>query len=78
MLQACLNQRMTPQEALTGATTVAARAVGRQDSAGSLMPGYPADLAIIDAPDVNHWMYHFRANACVGVMKAGKWVAPRT
>ena len=74
MLQACLNQRMTPSEVLTGATTIAARAIGLQDSAGSLAPGFPADLAIIDAPDLNHWMYHFRANACVGVMKAGQWV----
>ncbi|MBT8061415.1 MAG: imidazolonepropionase [Xanthomonadales bacterium] len=74
MLQACLNQRMTPAESLTGATTIAARALGLQESAGSLTPGFPADLAIIDAPDLNHWLYHFRANACAAVMKAGQWV----
>jgi imidazolonepropionase len=71
---ACLNQSMTPQEALMGATTVAARAVSLQDRAGSLMPGYPADFAIIDAPSLNHWLYHFVPNACVGVMKGGEWV----
>lgn len=75
MLLACLNQGMTPQEALNGATTVAARAVGRQDRAGSLRPGYPADLAVIDAPNLNHWLYHFQPNACTSVMKAGRWVA---
>ena len=71
---ACLNQSMTPQESLMGATTVAARAVSLQDSTGSLMPGYPADLAIIDAPSLNHWLYHFVPNACVAVLKDGEWV----
>lgn len=73
MLQACLNQQMTPQEVLRGATSVAAQAVGRGDRIGSLQPGYQADIAIIDAPDLNHWMYHFRANACDGVIKKGEW-----
>jgi len=70
---ACLNQSMTPQEALMGATTVAARAVSLEDRAGSLLPGYPTDLAIIDAPSLNHWLYHFVPNACVGVLKHGEW-----
>jgi imidazolonepropionase len=76
MSLACLNQSMTPQESLMGATTVAARAVARHAAAGSLLPGYPADLAVVDAPDLNHWLYHFRANACTAVMKAGEWVYP--
>ncbi len=74
MLQACLYQQMTPQEVLTGATTVAARAVSRHERIGSLVPGYQADIAIIDAPDLNQWMYHFRANACQGVIKKGRWL----
>ena len=73
MTLACLNQSMTPQEALMGATTVAARAVSLQDQVGSLMPGYRADLAIIDSPSLNHWLYHFVPNACIGVMKGGEW-----
>lgn len=68
---ACLNQGMTPQEALMGATTVAARALRRQDRVGSLVPGHQADLALIDARDLNHWLYHFRPNACREVFKAG-------
>lgn len=71
---ACLNQRMTPAEVLMGATTVAARALGLQKTIGSLQPGYQADFALIDAPDLNHWLYHFRDNACVGVVKKGAWV----
>jgi len=71
---ACLNQGMTPQEALTGATTVAARAVGRHQAIGSLLPGYQADLAVIDAPDLNHWLYHFVPNASITVFKKGHTV----
>jgi imidazolonepropionase len=73
---ACLNQGMSPAEALMGATTVAAKAVGLQSSLGSLTPGYQADFALIDAPDLNHWLYHFRDNACIGVVKKGHWVWP--
>lgn len=73
MTLACLNQGMTPAEALMGATTVAARAVSLQHDRGALLPGYRADLAIIDAPTVDHWLYHFRPNACLRVLKNGSW-----
>jgi imidazolonepropionase len=72
MTLACINQRMTPQEVLNGATTVAARAISEESRIGSLIPGYRADLAIIDAPSLNHWLYHFRPNACSTVIKNGK------
>jgi imidazolonepropionase len=75
MTLACLNQSMTPQEVLMGATTVAARAVAQHDRVGSLLPGYQADLAIIDAPSLNQWLYHFVPNACVAVLKDGQWVS---
>ena len=75
MTLACLKQRMTPAEALCGATVIAARAIGLERQAGSLVASSPADLAVIDAPDLNHWLYHFRPNACRRVMKAGAWVA---
>jgi imidazolonepropionase len=61
---ACTLQRMTPAEALKGATCYAARALGLGERAGTLEAGRPADFAVIDAPSVNHWLYHFRANAC--------------
>jgi imidazolonepropionase len=60
---ACVTQRMTPAEALKGATVLAARAVGLEAERGSLEPGKAADFAVIDAPDVDHWLYQFRANA---------------
>ncbi len=74
MTLACLNQSMTPQEVLNGATTIAARAVSAQEHIGSLLPGYQADLAIIDAPSLNHWLYHFTPNACRAVLKNGRWI----
>ncbi len=74
MTLACLNQHMTPQEVLKGATTIAAKAIGLEDRVGSLLPGYRADVAIIDSPSLNHWLYHFRANACKAVMKRGRWM----
>lgn len=74
MTLACLNQRMTPQEVIKGATSVAARAISAGQRIGSLLPGYVADIAIIDAPNINHWLYHFRANACCAVIKSGQWI----
>jgi imidazolonepropionase len=68
---ACTLQRMTPAEALKGATVYAARAVGLQAEIGSLEPGKAADFAVIDAPDVDHWLYHFRPNACVRTIAGG-------
>ena len=75
---ACLLQRMSPAEALKGATIHAARAIGRADRVGSLEPGKAADFAIIDAPDLNQWIYHFRPNACVMTVIDGttRWTAP--
>ena len=73
MTMACINQQMTPQEVLTGVTTIAARAIAAEQRIGSLLPGYDADIAVIDSPSVNQWLYHFKANACIGVIKSGKW-----
>jgi imidazolonepropionase len=74
---ACTLQRMTPAESLKGATIYAARAVGMERSVGSLEPGKAADFALIDSPDVNHWLYHFRPNACIMTTVGGttRWSA---
>jgi imidazolonepropionase len=72
MTLACVQQAMMPQEVLKGATTVAARAIGLQERIGALLPGLQADFLLIDAPSLNHWLYHFVPNACVGVFKRGR------
>lgn len=77
LMLACTLQRMTPAEALKGATIHAARAAGVAAEVGSLELGKAADFAIIDAPDVTHWLYHFRPNACVETVIGGvtRWRA---
>jgi len=72
MTLACVEQGMTPAESLSGATVMAARAVGLQGTAGSLVAGSAADVAVIDAPSVNQWLYHFTANACRMTIAGGE------
>lgn len=72
MTLACTMQRMTPAEALKGATLYAARAIGLDDRIGSLKPGKQADFVVLDAPSVNHWLYHFRPNAAAATYVRGK------
>jgi imidazolonepropionase len=69
---ACTLQRMTPAEALKGATSIAARAVGLESEIGSLEAGKCADFAVIDAPSVAHWLYQLRENACRLTMASGR------
>jgi imidazolonepropionase len=68
---ACTLQRMTPPEALKGATVYAARALGLEPEIGSLEAGKAADFAVIDAPDLSQWLYHLRPNACVLTVVGG-------
>ena len=78
MTLACTLQRMTPAEALKGATFHAAKALGLERRVGSLERGKAADFAVIDAPDVQHWLYHLRPNACRLTVAGGRviWRAP--
>ncbi len=72
LMLACTMQRMTPAEALKGATLYAAQALGLDTHIGSLEPGKQADFTLLDAPSVNHWLYHFRANAVTQTFVRGK------
>ena len=45
---ACVQFRLTPDEALAGATRVAAKALGLADECGVIAPGMAADLAVWD------------------------------
>nr|WP_292082481.1 MULTISPECIES: imidazolonepropionase [unclassified Brevundimonas] len=45
---ACVQFRLTPEEAIAGATRNAARALGLQDEVGTIEPGKAADLAVWD------------------------------
>ena len=52
--------------------------MGLERRVGSLEPGKAADFAVIDAPDVDHWLYHLRPNACRLTVAGGRvvWRAP--
>lgn len=71
MALACLNCGITPHEALEAVTYNAARALKLEKERGSLAIGKYADITVINAPDVVHWMYHFKANACILNIKNG-------
>lgn len=71
---ACLLNRLTPAEALKAATIYAAQALNLEEETGSLEPGKQADFALIDAPDVNSWLYHFKENRCLRTVKGGRTI----
>ena len=73
---ACTRQRMTPTEALRGATVEAARALGL-DGPGSLVPGAPADFAVFDAPTLDGWLSRWRAEPARRTVVAGETVWER-
>lgn len=71
---ACSQMRMTPAEAITGATIQGAYAVGRGAQVGSLEPGKQADLVIMDVDDYREIPYFFGMNHCTTVIKQGRVV----
>jgi imidazolonepropionase len=54
--------RLSVEDALRGITCTAARALGLGDGRGTLAPGAPADLVILDVPDYRSIAYHFGVN----------------
>ena len=68
---ACTLFRLTPVEALTGVTRNAARALGLQETHGTLEAGKAADFAIYDIADPAELSYAIGANPCRTVVKSG-------
>ncbi|HEX8479216.1 MAG TPA: imidazolonepropionase [Telluria sp.] len=71
MNMACTLWRMTPAEALAGATIHAARALGLQDAIGTLAVGKVADFALWDIDRPADLAYAMGANPCRLVVNAG-------
>lgn len=71
MNMGCTIFRLTPQEALAGATTNAARALGLSASVGSLEVGKNADFALWDIDRPGDLAYAMGFNPCVQVVKNG-------
>jgi imidazolonepropionase len=69
---ACTLFGLTPEEALSGATRQAARALGALDDIGTLEVGKRADIAFWRIERPAELCYGMGANPCVGVMHRGK------
>ena len=65
---ACVDMGMTPAEALVAGTKHAAMALDIDDGTGTLQPGSPADVAVIDAPNYVHVPYTFGVNTVESVL----------
>jgi imidazolonepropionase len=77
MMLTCNTGGLTPAEVLKSVTINAAKAIQREDTLGSIEVGKRADLAVIDTPDPNFWMYHFRPNACSDLFIGGESYQPQ-
>ncbi|TVR32671.1 MAG: imidazolonepropionase [Balneolaceae bacterium] len=75
MMLTCNHGRLTPSEVLKGATIYAAKAIGMEGWTGSIEQGKSADFAVIDSPDVNFWMYHYRGSAVDRLYLNGDYVS---
>ena len=76
MNMACTLWRLTPQEALTGCTLHAARALGLQQETGSLVIGKRADFALWRIARPADLAYALGLNPCAAVVHGGVWRAP--
>jgi imidazolonepropionase len=71
---ACTQTKVTPSEALTGATGTAARALRRDARLGRIEAGMDADLAILDVPSVDQWLSEVGRGSVRTVLKRGRVV----
>lgn len=62
---ACINMRMSIEEAITAATINGAAALGISHIAGSIEVGKRPDIVIYDVPRYHDVVYHFGVNQCV-------------
>ena len=72
---ACVQFRLTPEEALAGATRIAARALGLEDGIGTLEAGKAADLAVWDIERPAELAYWLGKPLLARRMVAGVWDA---
>ena len=71
---ACVDDGLSPAEAIVAATLNAAHSLGLDSRIGSLEPGKEADVQVLDVPNHLHLVYHFGVNHCRTVVKRGRVV----
>jgi imidazolonepropionase len=71
MTLACVQMKMTPEEAITASTLNGAAAIGMSDRIGSIEVRKLADIAIYDIPNYRYLPYHFGTNLLETVIKRG-------
>lgn len=71
---ACIKYGMTAAQALGAATWNAAHAIGLGGKVGALAPGFQADLAVFDAPNLRTLPYRMGENLVRTVVKRGSIV----
>ncbi len=74
MMLTCNHGRLTPAEVLKGATIYASKAINRNEQFGSIEPGKSADFLVLDAENVNEWMYHYKGTRMVSGFLKGKQI----
>jgi imidazolonepropionase len=74
LLLACTLNRLTPDEALKGATVYAAEAIRRAHELGSLARGMLADVAVLDARDPAAWITEARLLPALATFKRGELI----
>jgi imidazolonepropionase len=69
---ACTQLHLAPEEALGAVTVNAAHVLGRSAQIGRLVPGYDADLLLLDAPDWRYLAYHLGGDVVHTVIRKGE------
>lgn len=72
MMLSCNHGQLTPDECLKGVTINAAKALDLQSDTGSLEAGKKADFVLLDTPDINFWLYHYKGSHIKSIFKSGK------
>ena len=73
---ACLQTKMTVEEALTAATLHSAFSLGLAGETGTIEPAKRADFLLLDAPNYLHLVYHFGVNLVRAVYRDGLKIHP--
>jgi len=71
---ACLNMKISPEEAICASTFNAACSIGLNNFIGSLEKGKQADIIILNIPNYKFLSYHYGVNLVETVIKKGEKV----